>query len=292
MSNLCLVTKLKASVNNPELPIFGAMKLRINIPNDVEDYNRKISTTFGSAKIIIIKTGQELIVTSDAWTDLPLLREVEPTASYYEAWWISKYENCPKCSTYSEYIGFNVEDLKYNTHLNLIWNGKANSTSKYLLPKGNLDNLGYHPELTTISMSKCPNISWTMDKIIENFPNASRFNTEDNQGVWDWNKAGNLKKLKFVQCYSSNLYQKGELYNFVQRQRELGNIEKIINYNWPNPIVTLFGNPLASTEGGSIKPFGYLKWTVDTVSWRNSANYDNGDGGTWITYDNNGNIIS
>lgn len=291
MSNLCLVTKLKASVNNPELPIFGAMKLRISIPNDVNDYHKKISTYFGSAKIIIIKTGQELIVTSEGWTDLPLLREVEPTASYYEAWWISKYENCPKCNYYSNYIGFNVEDLKYNTHLKLAWSAQANSVSSgCLFPEGNLDNLGYHPELTHMSMAQCPNISWTMDKIIENFPNATTFNTESNKGVWDWNKAGNFKDLEKIQCYNSNSSQKGELYNFVQKQRELGNTTKQINYNWPNSVVTLFGNPLASTEGGSIKPFGYLKWTSDTVSWQNSATY--GGGGTWITYDNNGNIIS
>ena len=257
----CLVTKLKASVNNPDLPIFGAVEITLT-PGHVPSVKGSIKTCAGQSATLLFSDGTKVEINETK--DYNFGDITTPTKVLF----ISKYEAFPTSgSTHHFTATFNVDDFK-NTSLNI---PRFHFDLGSVI--GNIENLGSHPELTEIYLNGNENLTGDLANLTRLFPNLTVLNIIGSSIGGNIAECGkwNLTTLCFSDTTTGNIYDAIVGWRTKKENNELNVLAAGNN-------VKLFDTVLPDAKMCN------LTWTDTTAS----VEID----GVTITYDNNGNVIS
>ena len=266
----CLVTKLKASVNNPNLPVFG--EFVINVNHDISNAYVLDGIKFYSHNTAILPNGTE-ITKENSESLISFKNDVQQPGKI-----IIKDKYNGLLYIHVEGIGtlnnvtFNWADLKYSNLSGIHIAGVVNNTSSIL-------DCGKHEETTELNLlnTKLNNIKFK--DIALNFPNITEQNLAYSSIVCDdikdialWTKL-NPDSI----FYMNEGYFSGNLYDAVVEWRKTSKSPSQKMYCYKNTNIFLFDT---LCKGKSFK----LEWTDTTAS----VTIDD----VKTTYDNNGNVIS
>ena len=270
MDNKCLVTKLKASVDNPNLPRLGSFELYVHIP---QDQSQRIQ--FTEEATMHFPEGDVTIPGHTAYS-LP--------KGEYTLCVTSKYHTMPYFhddTDIDNFVDFNVEQFKFidgdYSKLGL----RSDPTKARIY--GNIDVLPAMPALR-LFMGRC-GCSATISNIVQKYSGMTEFMTEGMALYGDISELGktHVGYIHLPNTKVTNLY--GELYTFVENKRlTTPTRDSWLNMNYMRPYqgITLFGKSAPSST------FFALKWTPDTVTVQIGQN----DGSAQVTtYNNQGEVI-
>lgn len=266
----CLVTKLKASVNNPDLPVFGEFVINVNY--DISTANSLDGMRFFSHNTAILPNGTEITKENSQSlisfkNDLQQSGKIRIKDKYNGLLFI----NIEGGGSHNN-VTFNWGDLKYANLPVISISGVHNAASSIL-------DCGKHEETTELSLSNTSVINEKFKDIALNFPNVVKQNI-GNSGI----QCDDIKDIALWTKLDPNyiLYMNegkfhGNLYDAVVEWRKTSKSPSQKIYCYQNTRVFLFDTPCAG------KSFT-LEWTDTTTS----VTID----GVKTTYDNNGSIIS
>ena len=249
----CLVTKLKASVNNPDLPIFGAIEITLN-PGGYMD-GGSIKTCTGQSAVLLFPDGTKVEINDT--NDFKYKDIAETTKVLF----ISKYEAFP--------IAGSIDDFK-NTLVSI---SEIRFQTGHVF--GNIENLGSHPELTIIELNGCPNLTGNLANLTRLFPNLTQLNLYSSGISGNVAECGkwNLSSNYTVYFSTTNT---GNIYDAIVGWRTKKEAIQL-NVMCCGDDVTLFNTALPKAKVCK------LTWTDTTVS----VEIEN----VKTTYNNDGNII-
>lgn len=266
----CLVTKLKASVNNPNLPVFGEFVINVNY--DISNAHELDCIRFYSHNTAILPNGTE-ITKENLESSISFKNDVQQPGKIIikDKYNGLLYINIEGPGTTNN-VTFDWADLKYSNLYGINITGVVNTTSSIL-------DCGKHEETTTLNLlnTKMSNIKFK--DIALNFPNITKQNLGNSSIVCDdikdialWTKL-NPDSVFFMNenCFSGNLY------DAVVEWRKTSKSPSQKIYCFRNTNIFLFDT---LCKGKSFK----LEWTDTTAS----VTIDD----VKTTYDNNGNVIS
>lgn len=231
----CLVTRLKAVVDNDNLPVFGAIE--VSIDGDASENVIGSTFIFKGCPIDGVTISGKTISEITPGTKKILIRD-KYRCSRIEA--SSKYHTSDKKS-----FTLNVSSLAYCTQLDSL------SIRYFKGAVGNLDDLASSSGITHIdfgatNLSNCTGDSFS--KAILGMPNLNYF------------------------CDNSTNIKQTEFYPFIQMCRANGRIpdsyENGILFNYCGG--TIDGESFLDTSNIS-----YLKWDENTITYKNSAGVEN-----------------
>lgn len=257
----CLVTKLKASVNNPDLPIFGAVEITL-LPESNPDIRGSIKTCAGQSATLLFSDGTKVEINETK--DYNFGDITTPTKVLF----ISKYEAFPTSGSTNYFTAtFNVDDFK-NTSLNI---PRFHFDHGSLI--GNIENLGSHPELKQICLHGSHNLTGNLANLTRLFPNLIYLDINGSGIGGNIAECGkwNLITLYFSDATTGNIYDAIVGWRTKKENNELNVLAGGFN-------VKLFDTILPNAT------MCHLTWTDTTASVEIK--------GITTTYDNNGNVIS
>lgn len=266
----CLVTKLKASVNNPDLPIFGEFVINVNY--DVSTAHPLDGIKFFSHNTVILPNGTE-ITKEDSKSLISFKDDLQQSGKIRikDKYNGLLYINVEGGGLHNN-VTFDWGDLKYANLPSIVVSGVNNAASSIL-------DCGKHEETTNLNLLNTSSINEKFKDIALNFPNVANQNIgnsgitcDDIKDIALWTKL-NPNSTLFMNYGKFS----GNLYDAVVEWRKTSKSPSQNITCYPNTQVFLFDTPCA---GKSFK----LEWTDTTTS----VTID----GVKTTYNNNGNVIS